>query len=53
MANIHATIEEVAKLNPELARQLQKYVKDEVVTPEVAQGNYIYSLQRPAGDSYR
>lgn len=28
MANIHETISEVAKLNPELARQLQKYVKD-------------------------
>ena len=28
MANIHETISEVAKLNPELARQIQKYVKD-------------------------
>ena len=28
MANIHETISEVAKLNPDLARQIQKYVKD-------------------------
>lgn len=28
MANINETISEVAKLNPELARQIQKYVKD-------------------------
>lgn len=28
MANIHETISEVAKLNPELARQIKKYVKD-------------------------
>lgn len=28
MANIHETISEVAKLNPELARQIQKFVKD-------------------------
>ncbi len=28
MANIHETIFEVAKFNPELARQIQKYVKD-------------------------
>lgn len=28
MANIHETITEVEKLNPELARQIQKYVKD-------------------------
>ncbi|MCC0706469.1 DNA methyltransferase [Clostridioides sp. ES-S-0190-01] len=27
MANIHAVIEEVAKLNPALAREIQKYVK--------------------------
>lgn len=28
MANIHETIKEVEKLNPELARQIQKYVRD-------------------------
>ena len=28
MANINETISEVEKLNPELARQIQKYVKD-------------------------
>lgn len=28
MANINETISEVAKLNPELARQIQKYVKN-------------------------
>ena len=28
MANIHETISEVAKINPDLARQIQKYVKD-------------------------
>lgn len=28
MANIHETIEEVEKLNPDLARQIKKYVKD-------------------------
>ena len=28
MANINETISEVAKLNPELARQIQKYVKE-------------------------
>jgi adenine-specific DNA-methyltransferase len=28
MANINETISEVAKLNPELAHQIQKYVKD-------------------------
>ncbi len=28
MANIHETISEVAKLNPEIARQIQKYVKE-------------------------
>lgn len=28
MANINETISEVEKLNPELARQLKKYVKD-------------------------
>ena len=28
MANIHETIAEVEKLNPELARQIKKYVKD-------------------------
>ena len=28
MANIHETISEVEKLNPELARQIKKYVKD-------------------------
>ena len=27
MANIHQVIDEVGKLNPELARQIQKYVK--------------------------
>ena len=28
MANIHETIAEVEKLNPELARQIKQYVKD-------------------------
>ena len=45
------TSEDQIKVNDQVVvyGKLQKYVKDEVVTPEVAQGNYIYSLQRPAG----
>ena len=30
MANINVVIDEVAKLNPDLARQIQKYVKTHI-----------------------
>ena len=55
MVNINETISEVAKLNPELARQIQKYMKDhsyglvfEHNLPEVAR---IYKKQPAVGDT--
>ncbi|QUI21564.1 site-specific DNA-methyltransferase [Vallitalea pronyensis] len=54
MANINETISEVAKLNPELARQIQKYVKDHsyglVFERNLPEAIRLYKKEPIAGD---
>lgn len=54
MANINETISEVAKLNPELARQIQKYVKDHsyglVFEHSLPEAVRLYKKQPAVGD---
>ena len=55
MANINETISEVAKLNPELARQIQKYVKDHlyglVFEHNLPEAVRLYKKQPAVGDT--
>lgn len=55
MANINETISEVAKLNPELARQIQKYVKDHsyglVFEHNLPEAVRLYKKQPAIGDT--
>ena len=55
MVNINETISEVAKLNPELARQIQKYVKDNsyglVFEHNLPEAVRIYKKQPAVGDT--
>lgn len=55
MANINETISEVAKLNPELARQIQKYVKDHsyglVFERNLPEAIRLYKKEPIAGDT--
>lgn len=55
MANINETISEVAKLNPELARQVQKYVKDHsyglVFEHNLPEAVRLYKKQPAVGDT--
>lgn len=55
MANINETISEVAKLNPELARQIQKYVKDHsyglVFEHNLPETVRLYKKQPAVGDT--
>ena len=55
MANINETISEVAKLDPELARQIQKYVKDHsyglVFENNVPEAVRLYKKQAAVGDT--
>lgn len=55
MANINAVIEEVEKLNPELARQIQKYVKTHsyglVYENNLPDGVRLYKKTPSVGDS--
>ena len=55
MANINETISEVAKLNPELARQIQKYVKDHsyglVFEHNLPEAVRLYNKQPAVGDT--
>ena len=55
MANINETISEVAKLNPELARQIQKYVKDQsyglVFEHNLPEAVRLYKKQPAIGDT--
>ena len=50
--NANFTSSEQIKVNDQVVvyGKLQKYVKDETTTPEIAQGNYIYSLVRAKQD---
>jgi len=49
--NVNFTEDNQIKVNDQVVvyGKLQKYVKNSTVTPEIAAGNYIYSLQRPTG----
>lgn len=55
MANINETISEVAKLNPELARRIQKYVKDHsyglVFEHNLPEAVRLYKKQPAVGDT--
>lgn len=55
MANINETISEVAKLNPELARQIQKYVKEHsyglVFEHNLPEAVRLYKKQPAVGDT--
>lgn len=55
MANINETISEVAKLNPELARRIQKYVKDHsyglVFEHNLPEAVRLYKKQPAIGDT--
>ena len=55
MANIHDTISEVEKLNPELARQLKKYVKEHsyglVYEDNLPEAVRLYKKERCVGDT--
>lgn len=55
MANINETISEVAKLNPELARQIQKYVKNHsyglVFEHNLPEAVRLYKKQPAVGDT--
>lgn len=55
MANIHETIAEVEKLNPELARQLKKFVKDHsyglVFEHNLPEAVRLYTKQPAVGDT--
>ena len=55
MANINETISEVAKLNPELAHQIQKYVKDHsyglVFEHNLPEAVRLYKKQPAVGDT--
>mgnify|MGYP004661275515 FL=1 len=55
MANINETISEVAKLNPELARQVQKYVKEHsyglVFEHNLPEAVRLYKKQPAVGDT--
>lgn len=55
MANINETISEVAKLNPELARQIRKYVKDHsyglVFEHNLPEAVRLYKKQPAVGDT--
>lgn len=55
MANINETVSEVAKLNPELARQIQKYVKDHsyglVFEHNLPEAVRLYKKQPAVGDT--
>ena len=55
MANIHDTISEVEKLNPELARQIKKYVKEHsyglVYENNLPEAVRLYKKERCVGDT--